>query len=970
MSLSMCTAVQVSLVRLLTSWGIHPTAVTGHSSGEVGAAYAAGALNLRQALAIVYFRGVLTQAFVENSKLKGGMLAAGLGMDDIQPYFKDLASGKAVVACVNSPSSVTVSGDLLAVEEVEARLRSDKIFARKLKVAAAFHSHHMELLAEDYRKVLRKEINHTGYFGKVLYASPVTGQRIDGAHELTPEHWVKNMVQPVLFAQSLRSMCMGDATSSAKNTRQSIDTIIEIGPHGALAGPIRQNLTSSELKDYGISYQTCLVRGQDAVKTMQELACSLLTKGYPVDLEAVNFPKEHGELRVIHNLPVYPWNHSVRHFVEPRVNKEYRNRKNPPHELLGSLIKGANTLEPTWRHFIRPTEIPWVRDHLVQSGIVYPGAGCIAMAIEAVRQSRQRMDKDLLGYNLRDIQIMKALVIPETSEGVEVQLALRNCSDKILDANTWQEFHVYSVDGDSTWSEHCRGFISAKFRTSDGYTPTSKQELGKLDIDIGAYSRRVDIKDFFKSLRDVGIHHGPSFQNLISIQTGNRQSLAMFEVADSASMMPAKFQRPHVVHPITLDALFQAAYSAVSIDDAKKMGGTVPRSIKSLYVSHDISSEAGHRFQILSSLHQATRQGFDVSISTIDENATERSPVLQVEGLHYQSVGESLVQDQSTAGDRLCMTIQWERSLDLANSNHLKSSLVLSPDPAETVVIEDLRRATYHIIHDTLAELTKSDIQAFDWHHQKFYEWMKYHDDRAARNELAPQSSKWARSSGGVKQLLFDNVSSRSVNGEMLCRLGKQLIAILRKEVAPLELMLENKLLYTYYENALRVDRSLAQVEKIVKLFAHQNPHGKVLEIGGGTGACTGTALMALGGGDSGGSPRFSQYDFTDVSSGFFEMAREKFGAWGNMINYTKLDIEQDPVAQSFEAGSYDLIIACQVLHATKAMDKTLSNVRKLLKPGGKLLMVETTQDAFDVQLVFGTLPGWWLSMCPGSSIL
>ena len=242
---------------------------------------------------------------------------------------------------------------------------------------------------------------------------------------------------------------------------------------------------------------------------------------------------------------------------------------------------------------------------------------------------------------------------------------------------------------------------------------------------------------------------------------------------------------------------------------------------------------------------------------------------------------------------------------------------------------------------------------------------MKYHDGRAARNELAPNSSKWARSSGGVKQLLFDDVSARSVNGKMLYRIGKQLTAILRKKVAPLELMLEDKLLYAYYENAIRVDRSLAQVEKIVKLFAHQNPHGRVLEIGGGTGACTGTVLRSLGvapGGDSVDKPRFSRYDFTDVSSGFFEMAREKFGAWGNLISYTKLDIEQDPAAQSFETGSYDLIIACQVLHATKAMDKTLSNVRKLLKPGGKLLMVETTQDAFDVQLVFGTLPGWWLS--------
>lgn len=77
-------------------------------------------------------------------------------------------------------------------------------------------------------------------------------------------------------------------------------------------------------------------------------------------------------------------------------------------------------------------------------------------------------------------------------------------------------------------------------------------------------------------------------------------------------------------------------------------------------------------------------------------------------------------------------------------------------------------------------------------------------------------------------------------------------------------------------------------------------------------------------------------------------------------MSFKKLDIEVDPVVQSFEAGSYDLIIACLVLHATKSMVTTMSNVHELLKPGGKLIMVETTTDTVDMQLTFGILPVWW----------
>lgn len=134
-------ALQLCLVDLLESWNIRPAAVTSHSSREIAAAYAVGALSFKEALGVVYYRGEHAQKHHERLSLAGGMLAAGLGADNADEYIKNTSDGVVVVACHNSPDSVTLSGDLTALEEVESRLSADGIFARKLNVPLAYHSH-------------------------------------------------------------------------------------------------------------------------------------------------------------------------------------------------------------------------------------------------------------------------------------------------------------------------------------------------------------------------------------------------------------------------------------------------------------------------------------------------------------------------------------------------------------------------------------------------------------------------------------------------------------------------------------------------------------------------------------------------------------------------------------------------------------------------------------------------------------
>jgi acyl transferase domain-containing protein/NADPH:quinone reductase-like Zn-dependent oxidoreductase/ubiquinone/menaquinone biosynthesis C-methylase UbiE len=967
LAMPLSVAIQVALVRLLESWNIKPTAVTGHSSGEISAAFAAGALDLRGALATAYFRGLVTDKYlVKDKSTSGCMMAVGLGPDAVEPYLSHAVTGKVVIACVNGPSSVTLSGDTTGIEEIEAELKSENVFARKLQVPAAYHSHHMGRLAKVYQAALEDHLKVAPILKDVMYSSPVTGAWVGSAKELGPSHWVKNMLQPVLFAQSLRNMCIGSIDGTKESTK-NVDFLVEIGPHNALAGPIRQSVTTAaDLQGTGIGYGSCLSRGKDAVQTIQSLAISLLMKGYPVDLSQVNFPRPTNGLQVL-QLPSYPWNHSTKFWMEPRKNKDYRHRKHAPHDLLGTLIPGSNLLSPTWRNMIRPAEVPWVRDHVVDNEIVYPGAGQIAMVIEAVRQLFVNRDVPIVGYDLRDIEIMKALIISDTFQGTEVHLCLNAPDDKALGRDL-REFHIYTIlDGD--WSECCKGLISVRTPTPNGHSSDWRRVFAEtsninFDVESGAYNRRIEIKDFFDGLYAINIKHGETFQNLDEIRSGNDQSVSLFHVADTAAVMPSGIQGSHVIHPITLDALFQAAYTAVAPQVLATMGTAIPRSIKNMFISSNISSTPGHKFQNFAKIQYTSSQGFDVSMALTNEDERNAPPVLEINQMHYQSLGNSVKEDSIFDETKLCLRSDWVHDMSVVKNQFYVQTVQGIMSPQETAIVEDLKRATAYIIDNVMNELTEEDIANLDWHYKIFLDWLRYQQERASKNEIAPNSSRWNQASEGAKQRLLDQVSAASVNGEMLIRIGNNFLGILRKEITPLELMMEGKLLYKYYENALRVDRSLEQIEKLLRTFSFAYPRSKVLEIGGGTGACTKAALCAMSD-ESGTKLRFAQYDFTDISSGFFETAREKFATWEHAMTFKKLDVENDAIEQGFQLGSYDLIIACQVLHATKDMDHTIANVHKLLKPGGKLVMVETTQDAMDVQLVFGTLPGWWLSKEP-----
>jgi acyl transferase domain-containing protein len=130
-----CTAIQLALTDLLFAWGVKPTACAGHSSGEIGAAYAAGILDLNSCMAISYHRGMATLELRKKfPNLKGSMMAVGGSKEDIQPIIAQLTAKEARIACFNSPTSLTISGDEPAIDELQIILEQKQIFNRKLQV--------------------------------------------------------------------------------------------------------------------------------------------------------------------------------------------------------------------------------------------------------------------------------------------------------------------------------------------------------------------------------------------------------------------------------------------------------------------------------------------------------------------------------------------------------------------------------------------------------------------------------------------------------------------------------------------------------------------------------------------------------------------------------------------------------------------------------------------------------------------
>lgn len=949
-------ALQLCLVELLRSWNIMPSAVTSHSSGEIAAAYAAGRLSFGEALGVAYWRGELALRNKRLRSLSGGMMAVRLSADDVAKYITDTPVGKVVVACVNSPTSVTLSGDVVALDEVRTRLEADGISPRKLDVPLAYHSHHMLAMGQEYTERLKSFLstNHSSQeYSGIRFASPVTGDIVEPSEALTPEHWTRNLTNTVLFSEALERMCFTESGST------EVDMILEIGAHSTLAGPIRQILKGRETP-----YASCLQRSVNAVETMQNLACELIMRGHPVSLRSINAPVS-GEIHsFLHDLPTYAWNHTSRYWMEPRISREMRHKKFEPHELLGSLLPGDNGLFPTWRNFLRLADIPWLVDHQLDSQVVLPTAAYISMAVEAVRLVRGLRDKDTrCQFQLRDVHFLNGLGIPDSSAGIEVQLNLRPVE------GGWYEFTISSLSSGDDWLVNCKGQALAVEEEATG-SVNEALAADFVDSDIDLESTKADVDSFYSTLADGGLSYGPSFRSLTAISTAGSKSITDFEVSKTVS----EAQDYYFIHPATLDSIMQSAYHGVP-DEVLKAFMVLPQSIDSILIGTTLSRQSGEQLQARTKTQLSDKQAFTSEISAINKGSAEEPPALHMVGLLARALPRNDMSDcHSLDQQPLTSRLEWELDAWTGIPPVLKDSMRITLGDEQAAFEKNMMRLSYYLIHDAVQELQGSSAEVMTtWqpHHNRLLDWMKETVVRGEAGVLSSRSKAWSRAGKGAKQILVDQMNaSGDASARLVIRVGKKLAQIVRGEITPVEVMMEagGNLLHQYYMDSPRLkDRTYKHLSKVARLLSISHPGAKILEIGAGTGGATSVVLEAF-------SPKsrtsaqgslVGHYTFTDVSSAFFEPAKAKFAAWIHLMDFKALDIEAESKRQSIAEGSYDIIVASLVLHATKSLHETMSNVRRLLKPGGKLILVEITTDRLDMQLVSGTFPGWWLGKEP-----
>lgn len=191
----------------------------------------------------------------------------------------------------------------------------------------------------------------------------------------------------------------------------------------------------------------------------------------------------------------------------------------------------------------------------------------------------------------------------------------------------------------------------------------------------------------------------------------------------------------------------------------------------------------------------------------------------------------------------------------------------------------------------------------------------------------------------------------------LLGRCGAGLAGVLRGEIDPLDLLFPEADLTTaarLYEDSLTFGGMNRLVgDAFAAIFADRDDGRKmrILEIGAGTGGTTTAVLQRLRG-------KSATYTFTDVSALFLTKGKERFPE--EFLDFRRLDIEKNPQEQGFGPGEYDVILAANVLHATEDLRRTLGNVRKLLAPGGRLVLLEGIEPRRWLDLIFGLLDGWW----------
>ncbi|KAG8166767.1 hypothetical protein KVR01_002456 [Diaporthe batatas] len=653
------TAIQIALLDLLKASGMLPTAVVGHSSGEIAAAYASGYLTREDAWTIAFRRGEYAQSLqYSHPKAEGLMMAVGLSAPDVEEYIRRVPVGTVAVACENSPVSVTLSGDKAQILYLAQEMDEDGVYHRVLVVSTAYHSHHMRLIAQSYQQSIEGVRPILSAQGPRMFSS-VTGREIS-ALQVGAEYWSKNLTSPVLFSQAFSNMY------AAVKPR----VVLEVSPAITLARPIREIVASLTMGKATpeLPHIPFLKRNEHASVSALKALGDLWARGCPADFSWVYRSKEGPLPQLLVDLPPYPFNHSKKYWFESHLGTALRERSHGREDLIGAPLAESTPQSSRWRGFLRLEENPWLADHKVQKVIIYPAAGLVTMALEAARQCSVpslRVDS----YRISNFLIMKPVVIPASQHGLEHMLTTKALKTPPPDATKGTAAYSFSIETRTEhgpWQENANGLINITYggKSEDEAMTDSIRCRDYRDIYWRLHSecsQEISANCLYERLDGIGMNYGPLFQNVVSLTRSKHSCTSIVRIPDTKSKMPAHFEYDHLIHPATLDAMFQTTFA---IGDETM----VPSRIRQIYFSPDMLKGAGAEFHGYAT---AQRKGFREAVADIVmSDAIFSRPMVVVDGMESIKLASLGASGFLPSNRHLCSELVWRELCPVFSGIH------------------------------------------------------------------------------------------------------------------------------------------------------------------------------------------------------------------------------------------------------------------------------------------------------------
>ncbi|KAI8944505.1 KR domain-containing protein [Xylaria longipes] len=669
---------------------------------------------------------------------------------------------------------------------------------------------------------------------------------------------------------------------------------------------------------------------------------------------------EEGPPSFLVNCPKYPFDHSRRYWHETRLSRDYRLRGKTAGKLLGRRSHDWNPLEPSWRNFFSLESIPWLADHVVTGLTICPGAALLIMAVEAVNEVSSS-DGRISGFFVKEAHFLRPLVVTETNQSAtETLLRLRRPKQVYEKESTWSEVTIFSYSDDH-WTECFYGKIQVQCEETTTEVDCGKEKRLRHEQIVKTFehmkeSCRTGINSpwFYSFCQDLGIDYGSSFQLLEGIQyTPGKSAIAHIDVSKSAH------QSSGIAHPTTLDAAIHLAIAQMSRRSIHSTPAIVPRQLKNAWIS---TSRWGHPQTTsirLLSVSKGELNGIPNECS-LYALADDGSVLCAVENLHMASVSRN---EATTARpETILYGIEWKPQLSLLSSGQLQSlcsaaATVSAEDQIEMVdCFLKLDSAMITVVDKVLKEVAEADLQNAPSHLRQYTTTMRHYLETKFRSRVRT----------GICDQEVNSELEQCINKlpglEMCPLIARNLKSILGGEVDPLELIFSTGAAEMLYDEVLRFTCD-GRLGRFLELITHENPALRILEVGAGTGSVTKHVLSFLADFErETGASFFREYVYTDVSASFLDNARASFQQFEGRMTFKTFDLEHDAYDQGFKPAAYDVIIAGSVFHATADLMATLRNVRKLLKPGGRLITLELiSPNIACLNIVFGVLPGWWL---------